>query len=246
MRRAYILCATPRSGSTLLCDLLRDAGAGRPASFFRAESVPDYTRCFGLGPAPGPGVDRAYLDHVLEAGDGGTGVFGLRLMWESLAGLCHGLRRLFPRVAGEAALLAAAFGAPGYVHLSRADKAAQAVSRLRAMQSGLWHRHADGAERERLAPTAPSGYDASRLAALAAEAAAHDAAWTAWFSREGIAPTTLTYEGLAEDPSGTLATLLRALDLDPGVAATLQPRTRRLADAESAAWLRRFRAEREG
>jgi len=36
---SYIICATPRSGSTLLCDLLTETGvAGRPDSFFRYES----------------------------------------------------------------------------------------------------------------------------------------------------------------------------------------------------------------
>ncbi|HMF66717.1 MAG TPA: Stf0 family sulfotransferase, partial [Phyllobacterium sp.] len=37
--RSYVICGTPRSGSTLLCDLLESTGiAGRPASYFRSES----------------------------------------------------------------------------------------------------------------------------------------------------------------------------------------------------------------
>src|SRR3954447_11167479 len=32
---AYLVCATPRSGSTLLCELLKSTGlAGRPAEYF--------------------------------------------------------------------------------------------------------------------------------------------------------------------------------------------------------------------
>src|SRR3954453_9127877 len=35
--RCYLVCATPRSGSTLLCHLLEDTGvAGRPKEYFEA------------------------------------------------------------------------------------------------------------------------------------------------------------------------------------------------------------------
>ena len=35
--RSYIVCATPRSGSTLVCKALRDTGvAGRPEEYFEA------------------------------------------------------------------------------------------------------------------------------------------------------------------------------------------------------------------
>ncbi|MEO1276167.1 MAG: Stf0 family sulfotransferase, partial [Pseudomonadota bacterium] len=45
---SYIVCATPRSGSTMLCDLLAASDAGRPASLFREESIPSYARRFGI------------------------------------------------------------------------------------------------------------------------------------------------------------------------------------------------------
>ena len=35
--RSYLVCATPRSGSTLVCKALRDTGvAGRPEEYFEA------------------------------------------------------------------------------------------------------------------------------------------------------------------------------------------------------------------
>ena len=46
---AYIICATPGSGSTLLCDLLTDTGvAGHPNSFFRRESISDWAQYFNV------------------------------------------------------------------------------------------------------------------------------------------------------------------------------------------------------
>ena len=40
-----------------------------------------------------------------------------------------------------------------YLHLSREDKLAQAVSDLKAEQSGLWHVFTDGSERETTDPS---------------------------------------------------------------------------------------------
>lgn len=250
MPRPYILCATPRSGSTLLCDLLKGAGvAGRPCSFYRAEDIGEWAADLGVPGADRPegeDFDRAYLAAILREGTGGTGVFGMRLMWESLAGLSARLDRLFPGLADDRARLERAFGSVRFLHLSRADKVAQAVSRLMAEQSGLWHRHADGSERERVAPPAPPAYDAAALAAHVARLEADEAAWRDWFARHKIEPVRLRYEDLAADPRATLAAALHAIGRDLALAARAEVRTARLADERSRAWAERFRAERGG
>lgn len=244
MTAGYLLCATPRSGSTLLCDLLTGAGAGRPNSFYRQEDIAEWAEHWGLTlPTSDPGFPRAYLDAVRREGRGGTGVFGMRLMWESLGPLSEVLSEIFPHCDGDAARLEAAFGPLRYVHLSRQDRVAQAISRVRAEQSGLWHRSADGSERERLGPPKEPAYDAAHIASVLAEIDAAERGWQEWFSRHAILPVPLSYETLAADPAGTLARVLDALGLDPSAAAGLAPRTARLADAESAAWAARFRAE---
>ncbi|MEM9762595.1 MAG: Stf0 family sulfotransferase [Pseudomonadota bacterium] len=247
LRMSYILCATPRSGSTMLCDLLAACDAGRPASLFREQSIPCYARCFGIDestPTEGPAFDRAYLDGALSQGRSASGIFGMRLMWESLDGLLKRLDGLFPNQRDDAARLSAAFGPVRFVHLSRDDKVAQAVSLLRAQQSGLWHRHADGSAREQLAPIAERGFDAQRLAAMVKTATEQDAAWVSWFTQHAIAPISITYEALSSDPQRTLAAVLTAFGLDASVAAQTMPRTQRLADEESDAWVRRFRLGR--
>lgn len=81
---SYIICATPRSGSTLLCDLLHDTGvAGNPHSFFRAQDYAEWAEEFDVPVAHWSGdqdFDQAYLDAVLTYGTGSTAVFGMRLM----------------------------------------------------------------------------------------------------------------------------------------------------------------------
>jgi hypothetical protein len=73
---------------------------------------------------------------------------------------------------------------------------------LKARQSGLWHRATDGTERERTAPPVPLVYDPDHLAGFVEELERDDAAWNCWFSRFGIEPVRLTYEGLAAEPKG--------------------------------------------
>ncbi len=241
--RALLICATPRSGTTLLCDLLRETGvAGRPNSFYRQQSIDNYAR--RLGVAPGPDFERRYLAAIIAEGSGDTGLFAMRVMWPSLPELTAKLAALFPAETDDAGRIAAAFGAPLYLFVERRDRVPQAISRLRAEQSGLWHRHADGSERERVKDDNPPVYDAAQLAAYVAEAEADNAAWEAWFAAEKIAPLRLSYEELAADPQGVLAKVLAALGRDPAIALTVEPRTAKLADAESRQWAERFRAGR--
>ena len=140
--QSYIICATPRSGSTLLCDLLTDTGiAGRPNSFFRRESILEWADDFNVSAVEWDEdhqFDQAYLAAVLQEGEAGTPVFGMRLMWESVAELSKRLESFYPVLPSDSARFRSAFGSPRYLHLTREDKVAQAVSLLRAEQSGLW------------------------------------------------------------------------------------------------------------
>ncbi len=251
--RSYIICATPRSGTTLLCDLLAGTGvAGRPDSFFRRQSMStwwaDYLNVSSAKWDDDCAFDQSYLNAVLKEGAGGTPVFGMRLMWESLADLTKRLAVFYPDLPGDSARFRSAFGSasgpPLYVHLSREDKVAQGVSRLRAEQTGLWHVHADGTERERTRPEQDPVYDAQALGEHVATLEEHDAAWSSWFTEQGIEPLRIAYEKLSTEPQAALANILAALGLDPAIAKSVEPGTAKLADNESREWAARFRAAR--
>ncbi|MEO7221725.1 MAG: Stf0 family sulfotransferase [Devosia sp.] len=241
--RALIICATPRSGTTLLCDLLAETGVtGRPNAFYRRESVPDFAR--RLGVEDGPDFERRYLAAITAEGRGTTNLFSMRVMWPSLPEISEKLSVLFPTEATDAARIASAFGTPLYLFVERKDKVAQAISRVKAEQSGLWHRDADGSVREQGSEYRTPVYDAAAIEAFIAETTAHEAEWRGWFARESIVPMELTYEGLSADPTATVATLLRALGRDPAIASRISPRTAKLADAQSRVWAERFEQER--
>lgn len=245
---AYLLCATPRSGSTLLCEMLGASGvAGRPNSFFRAEDLRDWADAWGLprtDDLESPEFDRAYLPAMLREGRAGTGVFGLRIMWSSMVEASRRLNRALGSGRDIALQFREAFGPTLFIHLSRRDKVAQAVSRLRAEQSGLWHKAPDGRVLEGSATPRPVHYDPVRLAELVAELEQDDAAWTGFFAARGIDPLTLTYEELGMNPRNAVESILAALGLDPRAAERTPIGTAKLADRTSALWIERFRQER--
>ena len=243
--QSYIICATPRSGTTLLCDLLADTGvAGRPDSFFRLPSIGWWAQYLDVPVAEWSNeyaFDQSFLTAVLQEGAGETQVFGMRVMWRDFDNLSKRLGALYPGLSSDSARFQVAFGPTCFVHLSREDKIAQAVSRIKAEQSGLWHINADGSERERVKPEQAPVYDAQVLSEQLSEYERHDAAWVNWFDQQKIQPLHITYEALSNNPQETLALLLSALGLDPASAETVEPRTAKLANGESHEWATRFK-----
>ena len=184
--------------------------------------------------------DQSYLDAALLEGVGGTQVFGMRLQWRSLYDLSSRLRQFFPDKQSDCDRFSAALDTSLYIHLSRQDKIAQAVSLLRAEQSGLWHVHPDGTERERLKQGYAPVYDSREILRLVTESKEHDAAWLSWFAQQEIQPVCITYEMLIADSQTVIENILSALSLDPAFAKTAKPKTAKLSSSESAEWVERF------
>ncbi|MEZ5715175.1 MAG: Stf0 family sulfotransferase [Paracoccaceae bacterium] len=246
---AYVICTAPRSGSTLLCNLLAATGvAGNPDSHFHEPSLAGWLEAYGLTPRPGAG-EREVLEAVFAAAraEGSRGgMFGLRMQRHSFDFFAGRLAVLFPDRAGDRARIEAAFGPVRFIHLSRGDKVEQAVSFVRARQTGLWHAAPDGSELERLSPPAEPRYDARAIAVEVEALTAQDRAWQDWFAREAIAPMRLGYDALAADPGAALRRVLGFLGRDPAAAEGVVPGVAKLSDALSRDWVARFRAERGG
>ena len=243
---SYIICTTSRTGSTLLCTMLSATGiAGNPDSYFHVPSLDRWAKQWNLRPLrsdPDADLFRSVTAAVLKAGTANTDIFGLRLMRKSFGYLAQLLAACDPGQPDDATRFKRAFGSPLYIHLTRGDKIAQAVSLLKATQTGLWHAAPDGTEIERTAPPKQPTYDATLIAQHVAELCADDAAWGDWFERENIQPLHLTYEDLAQDPQGTLTDILRRLGLEHARAGSIKPQVAKLADKTSQDWIAQFRA----
>ena len=243
---AYVICTSPRSGSTLLCRLLAATGvAGAPNSHFHRPSLAAWREDYALNieGLPEDIQRRRLFKAAIAKGKGHTPVFGLRLQRQSFAFFLEQLRLLYPDVPSDKARFDAAFGPTRFIYLTRPNKVAQAISYLKAEQTGLWHKAPDGTVIERLAPPAPAQYDPARIADLCSEFDAFESQWRDWFPSQGITPLALTYDDLAQNPQNQLARVLGFLGLDPATADTIPTPVAKLADATSAEWEKRFRSE---
>lgn len=166
----------------------------------------------------------------------------MRIMHDNIAALLHRLRAL-QGPGDDCTILTRAFGPLAFVHLSRTDKVAQAVSLTIAEQTGLWHKNADGTDRENFRLSSKPIYDHDQIALELAGLEAESLGWNTWFAANKISPLSVTYEGLAADPKTTLARVLTHINQDPDLANTITPGTQRLANALNVAWASRFRAE---
>jgi trehalose 2-sulfotransferase len=262
---SYLVCATPRSGSTLLCHELNRTGvAGHPEEYFEAlrksglprrpheyfeperhaniverlafREMPDDA---GATPSPlwHPDTYDQYLAWALREGTTANGVFGAKLMWGYLGDFAQLLRGI-EGMNGRPLpeLLGRAFPGLRYVQITRQDKVRQAVSLWKAVQTQSWKREA-GEEVKRDVELVFSFRAINYLVRLLT---AHDASWDAYFLGLGYEPLKLTYEELAEDTEGVVRRALEFLGIP--VPADLEPSAPRLsvqADETSELWVRR-------
>jgi trehalose 2-sulfotransferase len=245
--KSYVVCATPRSGSTLLCALLAGTGvAGNPEEFFERlwrTGLPRQPREYFAGiddagvlallaPTDPGTADRSDpFPGALERGTTANGVFAAKLMWMHLLDLAERLER-----AADPAMLEERLPALRYVHVTRADKVAQAVSLWRAVQTRAWR--AGDVKEEGVAV-----YHGGGIGHLVAQLTDQDDAWRAWFAANGIEPLTIAYEALADDAATAVESVLAHIGAGP--AEIPEPPMRRQRDDRSARWVERFRAEQE-
>lgn len=234
---SYLLCGTPRTGSTLLCGLLASTGvAGRPQSYFRQPDLSDWAATFGV-PVAGDGTFDygEYVAGVVRYGTTPNGVFGARIMWGMVE---LAVKAANPSRSGGSDLqvLSDAFGPLLLVHLRRQDTVGQAVSWARAEQTGFWQQ-GDAAE------AAPQ-FDLEQISDLVRTIREHNAAWEAWFSQQGAEPYVVTYEGLVEDPRRTVQGILDHLGVEPPSGWQPESPHLRQADEVNDEWARRYKAQR--
>lgn len=244
--QSYIICTSPRSGSTLLCHLLRQTGmAGCPESYFHAPSLAEWLAYYGLASdtfETSTDATRAVFSAAVERGKGGTDVFGLRLQRHSFDFFAAQLGRLYPERPDDKSRLEAAFGKTLFLHLTRKDKLEQAISYVKARQSGLWHRAPDGTELERLSEPQELVYDHGALSRQRDMFRQMDQEWHNWFAARDIEPLTITYEALAADPPAALSRVLSALGVEHDPDTAYETPVAKLADATNRDWAARFRA----
>ena len=269
---SYLICSTPRTGSSLLCDALAATGVAGPArgvlpvprphgrsravrrSTSRAPATPrsstssaraarSRTSRRATTPA-GSSATRSTWTWAVDAGTTPNGVFGAKVMWGYFNGFVTGLRWALP--GGRQRLAGARARAVGLPQpaLHHGHPARQGAPGRLAVAGAADVELVERAARARRRATT-CAYSHAAIDHLIRDIEDHECGWRAYFRECGVEPFTVVYEDF-------VAALRGHHPRDPAprrrVAeaerSTIAPPTRRRqADDLSQGWAERYRSE---
>ncbi len=192
-QKTYIVCATQRSGSTLLCDLLYKSGAaGNPKEFLLTQYEPK------------EGIDISkydqYVQTLLSRYASDNGVSGVKLMEDNFALVVERLRKsLHLQEKSDVEVLEPIFPNLSFIFITRKDKIRQAISLSRAEQSKVWEKR-NGSDN-----TSQKGENIKitphYIKAAYNRIIEKERFWLDFFETQKITPYLITYEELTQKPS---------------------------------------------
>lgn len=243
----YLICTSPRTGSTLLADGLKAFGhAGQPDEYFdvHPENERHWVERLGIG------RDAEYFEKIMAAATTTNGVCSLKLHWHQIEVFRAKLATASGHARGNVAdasladLIRENFGEVRYLWLRRRNKVAQGVSYYRASATGEWRRYREAAAAAVPEPK-PAEFDYAEIDRLVRLCAGFDQQWENFFRRNRLRPLVLVYEELVKAYEPTLRGVLRFLGLPDVAGPLVAPRLERQADARSLQWERQYRVRRE-
>ena len=170
---SYIIASVQRSGTHLLCSILRSTGiAGSPEEHFLSKPGETWEKRWGARSRV------AYVQNVLRRNTAANGVFGAVVMWSYFERMLQMLQEIptYKNLNG-AQLLAAVFNTPKYIWMRRRNHVEQAVSWAMASQTGIWAQTGE----EKLRPPAVPKFDFKVIDEWCNRIAAHDDGWASYF-----------------------------------------------------------------
>ena len=191
-RASYLVCSIPRSGSSLLCELLASTGlAGAPAEFFHPDKMEVLQRRWG--------VDELddYLRELLARKTSPNGVFGTKAHWGQYQPLFgeSDPRTVLPEPCARCSSPAGtgcARRCPGCGRCRRSSGSTQ-----------------DGPRVER-----PEVFDHEHITQKLGRIDREEEVWESLFDRHGIEPHRVVYEDFVEAQEETVRAVLDALGVD--------------------------------
>lgn len=234
---AYLICATERSGSTLLCEALTNAGvAGVPDEYFVPAQQPFWQERWGVV------TYEAYFAAVIQQGMTPNGVFGTKMMWNDFNRIPDEVQQL-PDYKGKPLavrdLLQDACPNLHYIWIRRRDKVRQAVSLAKAYQTDVWRVTTDR-------PAAPNltkklVFSFKWIDYIVRRLEVDEAAWQRYFVMNNIQPFVVMYEDFVLKYEETAIQILKYLGIPEAenvqFAAT---RMKKQADEETEQWVQRY------
>lgn len=243
MPSSYLVCATHRSGSNLLCmGLWHSDLAGRPQEFLSPTREQPLATEHGL---TDPQQSYAgYLSDAVAKRQTPNGVFGSKVMWKHLEHFRASLLADPAWATGGPsdpwALLQTVLPQPRCLWMRRRNTVRQAISLVKAKQTNIYNTMQLGEK----APAADPVYDFAAIDKERRRFANEDALWLQFFQDNQIPFRELFYEDFAKDYTHTIAHLLDWLEIDRPEPFVLRPPDYQpQSDATNRDWEARYRAE---
>ena len=233
-RISYLVCGTPRSGSTYFsAALLKTGVAGNPDEYFDREHFPFWSNQWGVSSM------AEYLPRAFQEATTANGVCGITLHRDGLFDYFLPQLEQLPQYRGRGLsaheLLAEAFPNLHYIWLTRRNKVRQAVSLWKATQTGQWV----GTQQSQ--PNAEAVYDFDEVDYRMQFLTKAEADWQDFFSTANVTPLTIVYEDFVTNYDETVRRVFRYLGLDQHRDETWKkPRMIKQADERSEQWVQQF------
>jgi len=233
-----MLCAVARSGSNLLADgLVQVRRAGRPGQYFLPQNEARTAHDHGIDPKAN---FAAYIRDVVSAMATANGIFGFKVMgWylEKFLARIRGTGVFGDGATPELEMLGRAFPHLQFLQILRRNKMRQAISKARALQTGLWK------IQEGKKPVADPQFDPQLIARCLEDVRREDNIWSQFFTRIGVAPFRMEYEELCRDYEASIRAVLDFLQVRlPRRIKITAPITIPQTDALSDQWEERYLA----
>jgi len=218
--RRYMICSTPRSGSTLLADLLQGTGlAGVPMEYFNDVNMEAHCRHRGVAQFE---IHR-YLADLDARRTTPNHVFGMKAHYGQILHAFKGSK------AGSVDRFLRSYDS--FIVIERRDKLGQAVSYFRALRTGRWtSQHAAMADEQEIKLT----FDATGITSALHAILSTEAAWKEALWKLGIRPHVVVYEDLAANQGPVLEGVLSAIGITERNFTLPAPRIERQRDTINA------------
>jgi LPS sulfotransferase NodH len=230
--KSYLICATPRSGSSLLCEALRNTGlAGKPDEYFGPMHVNRWNEKWQTNSA------KEYLDRAITYSGRDNGVVGLKVMrlyWQNFISHLQEAGNL-PK-STDFDILNQSFPGLQFIFITRRDKVRQGISWMKFLQGAAWHWVEDEPQ-----VVENLEYRPEVIKDFITQTAIHESAWLAFFRQNNIDPFIVVYEDFVKAYEKTAKEILAFLGISYDESLVFaERRFKKQADDLTEAWVQRF------
>lgn len=225
----YLICITPRSGSSWLCDAISKCGVlGRPGEYISSEVLHG-----GILKRTGADNVTEYLDAIRRLLATPNGVFGMKASWFQLAMMLEGctLEEHFGRQLK-------------YVYLIREDFVLQGISLYLSVNTAYFHSVQKNVTDEMKQKYEQLEYSGPGIKHWIEHILRQEYGFEQFFAERKINPLRLSYEMIMERPRPAIRRIGKRLGIDPELLnKKVEARHVKIGTERNQEWAQQFREE---